>query len=574
MSNIKNICSKYNLDPNGKIALDIRNILGNNLGYFPMVCKWVVEKECNISEIKETIRELKLLNVKRSISTFDTYENLVDFIETTKRERKTNQIIKSIPSNSRGFVDDKIREVIYNISLEKEEKLKSFFSHKGGTCKSSGDIYQAIRNISKEDDLSYNQLYKKISKAIKYSYIDLYNPFRTILNISAIMMDYFISFFPAIREEKKREGIIYADGSIIIVKVSTFNLSKKIGSNSWCISNQESFFDSYTSGDRDQYFLYDTNYDSSSKESMIGFTVGRSLGERKVSHSHYKNDTVISEQNVYQLLLEKCHYDILKEIFDFNFDQSLIGYLDFSITDINLLRKSNDFKISTLYNLRQDIVRNNFNNLHDDEKEEIKEKIISNINEPGIPLKSRLLYMFDYISFEFTSKEENDILSSIRSNYCFKYPFLDQVKRDINVNNMTLNDKIKVLSTLEPESTIYGHSNNIFSFNVYPPYLNEYDESGKFSTSGKMGFYSPPHRSRKINIYVDISTNIDFIKSEIDSLNIDSIFKNFYNRVSFGINDDEDKVTLFSIYMNELVNIKESMSKLNEVKNVIDSYIQ
>lgn len=78
----------------------------------------------------------------------------------------------------------------------------------------------------------------------------------------------------------------------LIVEIENYEQSEKLGSSSWCIVRDESYFNSYTGDGNKQYFLYDFSYDSSDNESMIGFTIDRN-GEHYAAH--YKNDDEVNE---------------------------------------------------------------------------------------------------------------------------------------------------------------------------------------------------------------------------------------------------------------------------------------
>lgn len=81
--------------------------------------------------------------------------------------------------------------------------------------------------------------------------------------------------------------IISQADDILIVQIEDYEQSKLLGSSSWCIVRDESYFNSYTDGGNKQYFLFDFSKDSADNESMIGFTIDID-GEHYAAH--YKND--------------------------------------------------------------------------------------------------------------------------------------------------------------------------------------------------------------------------------------------------------------------------------------------
>lgn len=96
---------------------------------------------------------------------------------------------------------------------------------------------------------------------------------------------------------------------VVIFHVENFELSKKLGSASWCISRTASYFDDYTEQGARQYFMYDFNEDESGKNSMIGFTIRL---DGSISASHLKNDDSFNFDSKYK----DRHLEVLKN--DFN----------------------------------------------------------------------------------------------------------------------------------------------------------------------------------------------------------------------------------------------------------------
>lgn len=86
--------------------------------------------------------------------------------------------------------------------------------------------------------------------------------------------------------------IVFDQDNILVVRIKNFNQSKQLGSSSWCIARNEYYFDSYTSGNCSQYFLYDFSKSSTDNTSMIGFTLE---GAGKISAAHEKNDDALSD---------------------------------------------------------------------------------------------------------------------------------------------------------------------------------------------------------------------------------------------------------------------------------------
>lgn len=111
-----------------------------------------------------------------------------------------------------------------------------------------------------------------------------------MINVLQGTINLFSGFTPSKVIEKLDDlGItpIINDGHILTFEVTTYDQCKKIGSPSWCIVRDSSYFDYYTSEDNKQYICYDFSKDQSNRQSMLGFTY---TNEGTIKASHYKND--------------------------------------------------------------------------------------------------------------------------------------------------------------------------------------------------------------------------------------------------------------------------------------------
>jgi hypothetical protein len=85
--------------------------------------------------------------------------------------------------------------------------------------------------------------------------------------------------------------VISENNNILIVRIEDFNQSNLMGSSSWCISRDESYFKSYADH-REQYFVYDFSKDKTDNSSMIGVTLETN---GNYSTAHYKDDSECEE---------------------------------------------------------------------------------------------------------------------------------------------------------------------------------------------------------------------------------------------------------------------------------------
>lgn len=108
------------------------------------------------------------------------------------------------------------------------------------------------------------------------------------------------------RLEDKNIKPVYDEGNVLVFPVNTYQDSKDLGSVSWCIVRDESYFDTYTSDNKKQYFMYDFNKNERETTSMIGFT----LTEDGEFHTqHLKNDDFFKVDKRLQEIANRIMYE-------------------------------------------------------------------------------------------------------------------------------------------------------------------------------------------------------------------------------------------------------------------------
>lgn len=96
-----------------------------------------------------------------------------------------------------------------------------------------------------------------------------------------------------------------------IVHIETFEESKKLGTNNWCISRERSYFDDYARSDRRQYFVFDYTKESSDTMSMIGITLredGQIYAAHKKNDDSVKNHSSMDDLRIKIICAEYEHY--------------------------------------------------------------------------------------------------------------------------------------------------------------------------------------------------------------------------------------------------------------------------
>jgi hypothetical protein len=107
---------------------------------------------------------------------------------------------------------------------------------------------------------------------------------------------------------------LLTENDIYVFEVKTFEDSKALGSPSWCIARNDYHFNTYTSGEKRQFFIYDFNQSEKSNESMIGITLEKS---GSFNTQHLKNDDYVSPTDFLKDIQKRL---ILKEVDQYRLD--------------------------------------------------------------------------------------------------------------------------------------------------------------------------------------------------------------------------------------------------------------
>lgn len=448
MSQIKDICKKYDKDPKDKLVTDLREILENHMGYFPQFAKWIFKGGTTIEETKNIIDLLKVIKISKPIGSFKTSEELYDHIHELQNKRKLNQVIKSIPSKSRRNVSKRIKEAIFN-NIEKEEEFKDFFSKKGGTCKTEDDLYQRTMEIVNiGGNYSYKSVLNKIKKRLFF------------LKFSNIIVNFYLGVVGGFSSpsnwfkksnwiRKNNGGIVYNDGKTIIVKVKSFKLSALIGSRHWCISRNPTYWNSYMRDNRTQYFIYQTEYDRSSKKSMVGVTVHPIAG--RVHAAHYKNDSVCPTIDIkkYSTYLKGKNIPI----------DNMNDLIKYDIYDINILDTIPDWKLS--------MINTNINTLQ------------RNFRKYDTHLALNTDENLNHLSYDiYFNKLSKSIFSEIESNITtFQWLLNSDIDSSIHQDIYKKEYFIHCLQNLEiTDSRLYSLTFHVNEDKAFDYYINKYGE--------------------------------------------------------------------------------------------------
>lgn len=258
----KKIISDLNISEDNEKFQKLKDLLKSNLGYMGTFTKWLFIDREPWEKVEDLYKELKNVNLDRPVDSFEKLEDLYDYIADFKINKKTNQVIKSLPSRTRKLVDDKLKELI-RLNTDYAESIKDFYSKKGGRYKDIESLYSDTK--------------------------DLINNLKGDFNLESM-------------KEKIKDldvEIIHESPEVLMVKVNDYDASCKIGSKHWCISTSESYFKSYVNEFTNQYFIYDFTKDISDKRHMIGATISPS-GE--ISSAHWADDSPVNDYSIFDEL--------------------------------------------------------------------------------------------------------------------------------------------------------------------------------------------------------------------------------------------------------------------------------
>lgn len=190
---------------------------------------------------------------------------------------------------------EKTSDLIQNklIDVKIDNSIKSIFSNKNKhlhTKESHEELKKLILSSSLD---SLKDIEKKISlfKDPK-SFIEF------IIKIKQELNGFSMKAYLLKMDDTSK--IIFKDDSadILILRIKTFDQSKKLGTNKWCISRDSYHFYNYSQG-RSQYFIYNFNKEVTDISSKIGITIN---SNGSYHTAHYANDTRATEDKIKELL--------------------------------------------------------------------------------------------------------------------------------------------------------------------------------------------------------------------------------------------------------------------------------
>ena len=203
--------------------------------------------------------EQLLKNIKFDFKDFEgkSFEVIDDFIKNAAIDHKVYQYATSIFSNKYKHLlttDSLVyfRE-LYDNGYTKE-MLQEFIGKKMAAIKTPEDFTEYLRKI--------------------HSVINGFN-------------------YEALSSKAKSNGAVevFFDDNVLVIEIDTFEQSKNLGSTSWCITREASYFEDYKNEDTRQFFIYDFSKPDTDIQSMIGITLNK---DGSNAYQHYKNDDSVA----------------------------------------------------------------------------------------------------------------------------------------------------------------------------------------------------------------------------------------------------------------------------------------
>jgi ankyrin repeat protein len=281
----KKILKSLDIPQDSPEYIKLKSMLGKHQGYLGKFTEWMFKDEFPFEQLQSVFNELQTVKLDKPITEFKSPEEVYDYLTSLKINTKVNQVINSLPSRTRRLANDKLRDLISN-NIKYASNIRDFYSKKGGRYKTFDKLYNDTESLIKNLSGGWNV------ESIKY--------------------------LP--------QELVYKDDTTLILHISSYERSNKLGSQHWCISTDEFMWKKYTDDFNKQYFIYDFSKSPSSKESMIGVTV---TINGDIYATHYRDDTDANKQDIkseYGKYLTPYSMDYIRSKADLNNIYNIIKY--------------------------------------------------------------------------------------------------------------------------------------------------------------------------------------------------------------------------------------------------------
>lgn len=290
MNKARSVLRQVGADETDPNFLKLRELLKNNLGYTGKFTEWMFLQKVDFNRLENLYNRIKSEKLSKPIDQFNTPEEVIDHLIRNNSDVVINQILNSIPARTREIIkknrEYKDLENFLRQNSNKKDILIDFFSKKGGRY---GDYDKSSLIEELIDDL------EKIvnSKSIN-----------DISNLS---------------KSSKDVKLVFEDDKMLMVAVN-YDGIKEIGSNYWCIVEDEDTFNEYVleSEPRIQLVVFlKEKIPFIDERSVLGITW--SLRDGGEVAAHWEDDSSHSLNKKFTELLKSLNskfYEIIPTIYD------------------------------------------------------------------------------------------------------------------------------------------------------------------------------------------------------------------------------------------------------------------
>lgn len=198
---------------------------------------------------------LNILSIReKSLETID------DYLNAESKAYKAKQFSKNILSNKYKGLETPESDAYFKELYEKnlsEKDLQNFIGKKLAALKTPDDLLNLLKKV--------------------FQQLDGFTPENLERNLNRFGIEPF-----------------YSKDNVVVFKIDQYNECQEMGSPSWCIHREESYFKTYTNNGCRQFIIYDFEKDSKDIHSIIGFTTH---ADGRLRTQHLKNDDYVDFNN-------------------------------------------------------------------------------------------------------------------------------------------------------------------------------------------------------------------------------------------------------------------------------------
>lgn len=198
---------------------------------------------------------LNILSIReKSLETID------DYLNAESKAYKAKQFSKNILSNKYKGLETPESDTYFKELYEKnlsEKDLQNFIGKKLAALKTPDDLLNLLKKV--------------------FQQLDGFTPENLERNLNRFGIEPF-----------------YSKDNVVVFKIDQYNECQEMGSPSWCIHREESYFKTYTNNGCRQFIIYDFEKESKDIHSIIGFTTH---ADGRLRTQHLKNDDYVDFNN-------------------------------------------------------------------------------------------------------------------------------------------------------------------------------------------------------------------------------------------------------------------------------------